>query len=128
MPPEHFVCENCGKAVSPAAPGTRHRNHCPYCLWSRHVADSRRQDDRDSACLGGMEPIAVSARGDGEWSVIHRCRACGEIKSNRVAGDDDATQLLCLALKPLTRPPFPMEQVQYEALARHQGTGDREGA
>jgi hypothetical protein len=35
-----------------------------------------------------MEPIAISVRGKGEWVVIHRCTGCGELKSNRAAGDD----------------------------------------
>ena len=119
MANDNFVCKNCGKQVRLAAPGTKHRNHCPFCLWSLHVADSRVQDDRNSPCAGGMEPIAISSQRDGEWALIHRCRACGEIKSNRIAGDDDTILLLCLALKPLTNTPFPMDQVQLEAMAKY---------
>jgi hypothetical protein len=35
---EPFVCEHCGKAVEPLAKGS-YRNHCPHCLWSKHVDD-----------------------------------------------------------------------------------------
>ena len=36
-----------------------------------------------------MEAIAVWVKPDGEWSLIHRCRRCGKLVANRVAGDDD---------------------------------------
>ncbi|MBO0771672.1 MAG: RNHCP domain-containing protein [Actinobacteria bacterium] len=39
-----FQCAQCGAEVSLDAPGTSHRNHCPRCLWSRHL-DQRLQDD-----------------------------------------------------------------------------------
>ena len=47
--------------------GTQHRNHCPACLWSRHVDD--RPGDRAMLddCGSGMEPIAITVRGKGEW-------------------------------------------------------------
>lgn len=58
-----------------------------------------------------MEPIAIATRDDGEWSLIHRCQDCDVIKSNRIAGDDDIVALICLALRPLTRLPVPLESV-----------------
>jgi hypothetical protein len=58
-----------------------------------------------------MEPIAISVRGAGEWVVIHRCAACGALRLNRIAGDDNALILLRLAVEPLARPPFPIERV-----------------
>ena len=117
--PDRFVCGNCGKSVSTSAPGTKHRNHCPFCLWSLHVADSLEQHDRDSKCLGLMEPMAISSQRDGEWSIVHRCGNCGNIKTNRVAGDDDTILLLCLALRPLANLPFPLDQVHMEAMAKY---------
>ncbi len=56
-----------------------------------------------------MRPIAVDVRRDGEWALVHRCTACGVLKSNRVAGDDAEAALLKLALRPLTCPPFPLD-------------------
>lgn len=58
-----------------------------------------------------MEPIAVWVRGGGEWAVIHRCLACGELASNRIASDDCELLLLSLAAKPMARPPFPLEAI-----------------
>lgn len=62
-----------------------------------------------------MEPIAISAQRDGEWSLVHRCASCGNIKTNRIAGDDDTLLLMTLALRPLERLPFPLDQVLFEA-------------
>jgi hypothetical protein len=56
-----------------------------------------------------MEPIAISVRGDGEWVLIHRCTGCGELDSNRIAGDDNPLLLVRMAVKPLAQPPFPLE-------------------
>ena len=59
-----------------------------------------------------MEPIAVWVRKNGEWAVIHRCRICGLLSSNRIAADDNPMKLLSLAMKPISSPPFPMERIQ----------------
>jgi hypothetical protein len=58
-----------------------------------------------------MEPIAVSVRGDGEWVLVHRCTACHEVHLNRTAGDDSPLLLLQLAVKPLARPPCPLDWI-----------------
>ena len=102
-----FLCRHCGHAADRDPPGTRHRNHCPNCLWSVHV--DRTPGDRASPCRGLMEPIAVWVRERGEWALVHRCRSCGDLKSNRVAGDDNPLPLMSLAVKALASPPFPLE-------------------
>lgn len=56
-----------------------------------------------------MEPIAITARPDGEWMLVHRCTSCQTIHANRIAGDDNPLLLVHLAVKPLARPPFPLE-------------------
>jgi len=99
----------CGLDVPLDAPGTAHRNHCPSCLWSRHVDNE--PGDRASDCFGSMEPIAITVRGDGEWVLIHQCKSCGTIHANRSAGDDNALLLLRIAVKPLAMPPFPLEKL-----------------
>ncbi|WP_216852747.1 RNHCP domain-containing protein [Phytoactinopolyspora halotolerans] len=104
-----FRCLNCKLDVSTDAPGTAHRNHCPTCLWSRHVDD--KPGDRSAECGARMEPIAITTRYDGEWSVIHRCTRCQELHTNRIAGDDNALVLFTLAIKPLARPPFPLDHL-----------------
>ncbi|MGE5784826.1 MAG: RNHCP domain-containing protein [Myxococcales bacterium] len=92
--------------------GSEHRNHCPHCLHSKHV--DLRPGDRLSACGGEMEPIAVWVRTDGEWSIIHRCRRCTSLKSNRIAGDDCQSGLLRLAARPLAHPPFSLDDLETE--------------
>jgi len=120
MPEEkQFQCGHCQRTVTTDAPGTKFRNHCPWCLWSVHVAASRVQDDRESTCRGLMEPIAVSVQGGEEWALVHRCAGCGEIKTNRVAGDDDMVALLCIALRPLASLPVPLEYIPEEARDRY---------
>jgi hypothetical protein len=92
-----------------SAPGTAHRNHCPHCLWSRHVDDA--PGDREAAewCGSAMEPIAVSVRGTGEWVLVHRCTGCGSVHLNRTAGDDSPLLLVRIAVGPLAQPPFPLD-------------------
>jgi len=68
--------------------------------------------DRAADCGGIMEPVGVWVRKNGEWAVIHRCRRCGKLSSNRVAADDNPMKLMSIALKPLAAPPFPLERIE----------------
>lgn len=95
-----FRCAGCRLTVPGQAPGTAHRNHCPSCLVSLHV-DRRVPGDRAAGCGGRMEPLGMAVRPDGEWLLIHECLTCGELSTNRIAGDDNAHALVRLALKPL---------------------------
>lgn len=104
-----FTCIHCGQRTETRPEGTRHRNHCPYCLWSRHV--DQQPGDRLCACRGPMEPVAVEVRTDGEWAIIHRCRVCRQVRFNRIAGDDQELALLQLVLRPLAHPPFPLDHL-----------------
>jgi hypothetical protein len=102
-----FTCIHCGRTIDAASCGTRHRNHCPVCLWSRHVDEE--PGDRACTCRAPMAPIGVEVRRDGEWAIIHRCSGCGALRTNRIAGDDLELALLQLALRPLANPPFPID-------------------
>ena len=106
---ETFICRSCGMTVAPPEAGGSHRNHCPRCLWSLHV--DLRTGDRRCACRAPMEPISVWVRPGGEWALLHRCVQCGQIRSNRIAGDDNEALLLNLAARPLSRLPFPAENL-----------------
>ena len=87
-----FRCVHCGFEVPTAAAGTQNRNHCPLCLWSRHVDEA--VGDRASSCLAGMEPLGLTLKTDGgELQLIHRCTGCGKISKNRLAGDDNTASL-----------------------------------
>ena len=108
---ETFTCKNCNHYVSPEGAATTHRNHCPKCLVSLHLDIN--PGDRASLCGGLMEPISVWVRKNGEWAILHRCRTCGEINSNRIAADDNPTLLMSIAVKPLALPPFPLEILEH---------------
>lgn len=110
---ESFVCKVCGNLVTPYSAGTQHRNHCPHCLSSIHVDNE--PGDRASLCHGIMDPIGVWVRKDGEWAIIHRCRTCGTLGSNRIAADDSPMLLMSIAVKPLSSPPFPLSQLENAA-------------
>lgn len=104
-----FVCKQCGRSVFPQGAGSDHRNHCPNCLTSLHV--DIEPGDRASDCGGLMDPIAVWVRKGGEWAIIHRCRRCGALSSNRTAADDNPAKLLSIAARPMGQPPFPIERM-----------------
>jgi hypothetical protein len=97
----------CRQFVPEQSWGTRHRNHCPFCLWSRHVDEQ--PGDRASHCRALMRPIGIEVREGGEWAIIHRCEGCNVIGANRIAGDDLELALLQLVLRPLAHPPFPLD-------------------
>ena len=114
---EAFTCKVCGRPVVPGGAGSEHRNHCPNCLSSLHVDEE--PGDRESDCGGIMDPIAIWVRKGGEWAVIHRCRQCGALSSNRIAADDNPMKPMSLAMKPVALSPFPLERI--EELTRPMG-------
>jgi len=101
-----FTCLHCHNFVSAEAAlsGVHNRNHCPYCLSSRHL-DLFEAGDRLSACKARMRPAALTLKrshrkytrpGDGELMLVHVCEECGKISINRIAADDDDEQLMRL--------------------------------
>jgi DNA-directed RNA polymerase subunit RPC12/RpoP len=99
-----FRCLHCGGYVSanPILSGVANRNHCPYCLWSRHL-DLLEAGDRLSACKAPMWPLGLALKrshkkysraGSGELMLVHACTDCGKITLNRIAADDDVEMLL----------------------------------
>ena len=88
---EPFTCEHCGAPVQPLRGGT-YRNHCPQCLWSKHV-DDQGPGDRASLCSGMMEPVGIDQSGKKGGMVIHRCETCGKTIPNKRAEDDEWEQI-----------------------------------
>lgn len=107
---ESFTCKVCGRLVVPNGAGSDHRNHCPYCLASMHL--DIEPGDHEADCGGAMEPVAVWVRKNGEWAIIHRCKICGALSSNRIAADDNPMKLMSIAMKPVSSPPFPLEKIE----------------
>ena len=101
-----FKCGHCHVMVSSAhfLSGVNNRNHCPYCLWSRHV-DLSAAGDRLETCLGLMQPVGLtlkitpkkdSSATAGELMLIHQCTGCGKLSINRIAADDDSQTILAV--------------------------------
>lgn len=84
---EPFICEHCGAEVLPLSNGS-YRNHCPHCLYSKHV-DAKGPGDRASVCQGLMKPTALEQRSRKGWMIIHVCELCGKTIPNIAAPDDD---------------------------------------
>ena len=60
MRDENFICEYCGKTVEKL--NYTARDHCPYCLHSKHVDNL--PGDRANTCLGLLEPIGLEKHKD----------------------------------------------------------------
>lgn len=92
---ESFRCVACGVDVPQTVLGSQNRNHCPLCLWSRHVDEAI--GDRRATCLAGMEPVGLAVKStDQELMLVHLCRGCAKVSTNRLAGDDNAAAVLSL--------------------------------
>ena len=57
---ENFICEHCGKEVKKAEYTAR--DHCPYCLYSKHVDIN--PGDRENTCKGLLKPIGIEKYSD----------------------------------------------------------------
>lgn len=79
---EDFVCEKCGLGVK----GNGYTNHCPECLWSKHVDVN--PGDRQATCGGMMKPISVELE-KGEYVMTHHCEKCGFERRKKVVAEDN---------------------------------------
>ncbi|HEV3245314.1 MAG TPA: RNHCP domain-containing protein [Candidatus Paceibacterota bacterium] len=89
---EDFVCAHCGAQVE----GTGYTNHCPKCLWSRHVDVD--PGDRAAECGGMMEPVALEGSTP-NYRIVHRCLSCAIIRRVDASSSDDGEVLLALSSK-----------------------------
>ncbi len=87
---EDFTCDRCGTAVI----GDGFTNHCPHCLFSKHVDVN--PGDRASTCQGMMKPVRVEGT-QKRYMIIHVCERCKYQKANMVAADDDMTAVAAVA-------------------------------
>lgn len=97
---EDFACEHCGAAVR----GNGYTNHCPKCLWSKHVDVA--PGDRAAGCGGLMRPVGVLFEG-GEHVLVQRCVRCGHQRRNRAARGDSRVALAALFGMAVPDPPPP---------------------
>jgi Zn finger protein HypA/HybF involved in hydrogenase expression len=89
---EDFVCENCGAEVA----GNGFTNHCPACLYSKHVDVF--PGDRLDNCNGLMMPISAEENGGG-WSLVHKCQKCGKISKNKISKGDNFDEIVKISAK-----------------------------
>lgn len=86
---EGFICENCGKSVFPLEYSSR--DHCPYCLYSKHV--DIQPGDRMNPCQGFLKPVDVEKYKD-TYKIIYQCERCGDFHKNVMAKDDNLNEII----------------------------------
>ena len=89
---EGFICENCQKEVTPL--GYTSRDHCPYCLYSKHVDIN--PGDRQNNCKGLLKPIQLEKFKD-TFIIIYKCQKCKKNHKNIIAKDDNMTKIIELS-------------------------------
>jgi len=87
---EDFTCENCGQKVS----GDGYTNHCPNCLWSKHVDNN--PGDRAATCGGLMEPISVYIQ-SGHYIIEQKCQRCSVIRRIKTRASDNMGEIIRLS-------------------------------
>ena len=86
---ENFICENCGKNVSKLVYSSR--DHCPYCLYSKHVDIN--PGDRANECKGLLRPVGIEKFKD-TFKILYICQKCKERHKNVMAKDDDINKVI----------------------------------
>ena len=92
MRDEEFICENCGQLVNPL--GYTARDHCPHCLYSKHV--DIMPGDRQNTCKGLLKPIGIEKFKD-TYKILYKCTSCNEPHKNIMAKDDNMKLIIELS-------------------------------
>ena len=90
---ESFKCENCGYDVDVLSYTAR--DHCPKCLFSKHV--DIMPGDRLNTCKGLLEPIGIE-KYKNTYKIIYKCLNCGQIHKNIMANDDNYDLIIKLSV------------------------------
>ena len=94
MVDDKFICENCNKEVEKLEYSAR--DHCPFCLYSKHVDIN--PGDRANDCKGLLVPIEIE-KFKNTYKIIYKCQKCGIIHKNIVAKDDNMDLIINLSVK-----------------------------
>lgn len=86
---EGFICEHCNKNVDKLVYSSR--DHCPYCLYSKHVDIN--PGDRLNTCKGLLKPIGIEKYKD-TYKILYKCQKCGQSHKNIMARDDDMNKII----------------------------------
>ena len=89
---EDFICENCGNKVKKL--GYTARDHCPYCLYSKHL--DIMPGDRLCNCKGLMKPIGIE-KYKNSYKIIYNCSKCHQSHKNIMASDDNFDLIIKLS-------------------------------
>ena len=89
---EDFICENCNQKVNKL--GYTARDHCNYCLYSKHV--DILPGDRKNTCHGLLKPIGIEKYKD-TYKIIYQCEKCHEYHKNIMADDDNMDLIIELS-------------------------------
>lgn len=92
MRDEAFCCEHCHQLVSPL--GYSARDHCPVCLFSKHVDIF--PGDRSNDCKGLLVPIGIE-KFRHTYKILYRCERCGKVHKNIMASDDNMDVIIALS-------------------------------
>ena len=86
---EGFICEHCNKNVDKLVYSSR--DHCPYCLYSKHVDIN--PVDRLNTCKVLRKPIGIEKYKD-TYKILYKCQKCGQTHKNIMARDDDMNKII----------------------------------
>ena len=89
---ESFRCENCGKYVNKLEYTAR--DHCPYCLYSKHLDIN--PGDRMNTCMGLMIHIGIE-KFKNSYKIIYSCEKCHKSHKNIMATDDNFDIIISLS-------------------------------
>lgn len=92
MKDEEFICENCGKKVDKLKYSAR--DHCPYCLYSKHV--DIMPGDRLNTCKGLLVPIGIE-KFKQSYKILYKCDKCSTKHKNIMANDDNMDLIIDLS-------------------------------
>ena len=92
MKDENFICEQCHKDIKQL--GYTARDHCPYCLYSKHV--DVLPGDRMNECKGLLKPIGIEKYRD-TYKIIYECEKCHQKHKNIMAKDDNMDLIIMLS-------------------------------
>ncbi len=90
---EEFICENCGNEVKKLEYSAR--DHCPYCLYSKHLDIN--PGDRLNSCKGLLVPIGIE-KFKNTYKIIYKCKKCNIIHKNIMAEDDNIDLIIDLSV------------------------------
>ena len=92
MRDEEFIWENCNNLVKQLKYTAR--DHCPNCLYSKHL--DIMPGDRLNDCHGLLKPIGIEKFKD-TYKIIYKCEKCNMLHKNIMAKDDNMDLIIELS-------------------------------